>query len=556
MRQKSVLRAGPFLLFVLFLSAASEQPTVADGALINGRIFTLDPEKPWAEAVAIKDGRFLAVGTSNEIRRLIGPETKVLDARGKLVIPGLIDAHVRFAAGGHSLMSLTFRGVRTVEKIQEIVAARITELPAGGAVFGSQYDQTLFPEQKWPTKEDLDIVSPNNAVVIERVDGHSVWVNSEALKQSGITKDTKDPFGGEIVKDPATGEPTGILKEAAAGLLKVKTPPSETTPREDIERALSYAARLGLTGVHTAASLEELEVCRQIRSEGLLSLRIYAWIPPDQVEKYAGRGFKPGQGDDRLKVGFVEASVDGTLGSGTALMFEPFADEPLKIGLPRYTEVDLNVMIERAYRNGNQIGVHAVGDKGVRWVLDGVDRAEKRLGKKGLRPRIEHAQVIVPSDLKRFKDLGVIASMQPSRCTTDLRFCEARIGKERSKNADVWRSLIEAGVHIAFGSDWPAEPLDPMRGLYSAVTRKNIELDYPPGGWFPEQRLTLSEAIELFALGSAYASFEEKDKGSIEPGKLADMVVLSKDFFRLDPREILTTEVLYTVVGGKIVYNR
>jgi len=550
------LAASLLLVLGLFPVLAGQQPSAADGALINGRIFTLDPEKPWAEAVAMKDGRFAAVGSSNEIRRLIGPATKVMDVRGKLVIPGLIDAHVHFASGGRSLASLTFRGVRSVEKIQELVAAKIRELPAGETVFGSQFDQTLFPGQKWPAKEDLDAVSPGNAVVIDRVDGRSVWVNSEALRQSGITKDTKDPFGGEIVRDAATGEPTGILKEAAAVLLKVKKPASETTPKEDIEHALTYAAGLGLTGVHTSASLEELEILKQIRAENNLTLRVYAWLPAEDIDKYIAQGLKPGQGDNRIKIGFVDASIDGTLGSGTALMFEPFTDDPLKIGLPRYPENDLDALIEKATKNGYRVGVQAVGDKGIRWVLDGVERAQKKFGKKDLRPRIEHAEIIGPGDVKRFKTLGVIASMQPAQCTTDLRFCEARIGPERSKNASVWRSLLQAGAHVAFGSGWPVEPLDPMRGLYSAVTRKNIETDSPPGGWFPEQRLPLSQAIELFTLSPAYASFEENEKGSIQPGKLADMVVLSKDFFRLDPKEILTTEVLFTIVGGKIVYNK
>jgi len=548
------------LLILAFLAlrvgTAAQAPTVADMALVNGKIVTLDPKNPAAEAVAVKDGRILAAGSAAEIGRFIGPGTQVLDVKGKLVIPGLIDAHLHFASGGRSLASLTFRGMSSVEKVQEMVAARIKELPAGETVNGSEYDHTLFPGQKWPTRADLDKVAPANAVVIHRVDGHSVWVNSEALRQSGITKDTKSPFGGEVVKDAATGEPTGILKEAASGLLKVKPPSKPSSLKDDIERGLAYAAKLGLTGIHTSASLQELELFKQLKAEGKLTLRVYAWLPIDELDRYIKLGIKQGQGDDMVRVGFEKAFIDGSLGSGTALMFEPFLDDPTKSGLAQYKEEAYDVLIEKAHRNGYQTGTHAIGDKGVNWVLNAIERAERKYGQKDLRHRIEHAQIVIPSDVKRFKQLGVIASMQPTHCTTDMRFCEKRIGPERSKNAYIWKTLLDAGAAIAFGTDWPVEPLDPMRGLYSAVTRKNIEGGYPDGGWFPEQRLTMDESLRLYTLGSAYASFEEKAKGSIEPGKLADFTVLSRDIFRVDPKDVLTTEALYTILGGKIVFQR
>ncbi len=543
-------------LLALSLGAAAQAPAVADLILVNGKIVTLDPKNPAAEAVAVKDGRILAAGTTAEIRRYAGPATQVLDVKGKLVIPGLIDAHLHFASGGQSLASLTFRGVTSVEKVQEMIAARIQELPAGETVNGSEYDHTLFPGQKWPTKADLDKVAPANAVVIHRVDGHSVWVNSEALRQSGITQDTKSPFGGEIVNDPATGEPTGILKEAASGLVKVKPSSKPSSLKDDIERGLVYAAKLGLTGIHTSASLQELEIFRQLRAEGKLTLRVYAWLPIDNLDRYIKLGIKQGQGDEMVRVGFEKAFIDGTLGSGTALMFEPFTDDPTKIGLPQYKEETYYALIEKAHKNGYQTGTHAIGDKGVNWVLNAIERAEKKFGAKDLRHRIEHAQIVIPADVKRFKQLGVIASMQPTHCTTDMRFCEIRIGKERSKNAYIWKTLLDAGAPMAFGTDWPVEPLDPMRGLYSAVTRKNIEGGFPEGGWFPDERLTMAEALRLYTLGSAYASFEEKIKGSIEAGKLADFTVLSRDIFRVDPKDILTTEPLYTILGGKIVFQR
>jgi predicted amidohydrolase YtcJ len=529
---------------------------VAELAVVNGTVFTLDPERPLAEAVAVKDGKILAVGDASEIKRFIGSATTVLDVKGRLVIPGLIDAHVHLVEGGRSLAGLSFRGVTSMERILDRIASTIGVSAPGETIEAGQFDHTLWPGQKWPIRNDLDTIAPGNAVVILHVDGQSVWVNSEALRQSGITKETPSPFGGEIVKDPATGEPTGILKGAAMGLLKVKPPSRAPAPKDDIERGLRYAARLGLTGVHTSASLEELELYKQLQAEGKLTLRVYAWLSIADFETCLRRKIKQGQGDEWLKVGFQKLFLDGSLRSGTAFLFEPFADDPLKIGLPQYRENAYAALIARAHKNGYQTATHAVGDQAVNWALNAIEQAEKAFGKKDLRHRIEHAEVIRPADIARFKPLGVVASMQPIRTTADIRVGEARLGRDRSAQASVWRTLLEADAKIAFGSDWPIEPLDPMRGLYSAVTRKNIELGIPPGGWFPGQKLAVGEAVELFTLGSAYASFEENIKGSLEPGKWADLTVLAKDIFKTDAREILTTEIFATIVGGRIVYRR
>jgi predicted amidohydrolase YtcJ len=534
----------------------AQSPDRADLVLQNGRVFTADDGLPWVEAVAVKNGKILAVGTAADLKGLIGPGTKVLDVQGKLVLPGLYDAHTHFSSGGRSLSTLSFRGVNSVQKVRDMVAAKIKELPAGAPVEGSQYDHSLFPGGNWPTKEDLDKVSPNNPVVIERVDGHSVWVNTLALKQSGISKETKNPFGGEILRNPKTGEPTGILTEAALRLLRVKGPRQASTPEEDILRGLAHAAKLGLTSVATDSSLKEIEIYRKLEAEGKLTLRVYAWLPVEGIDAYIAKDIRQGQGDEKVKVGFLKMFIDGTLGSGTALMLAPFADEPQKSGLPQYPYERFASLVDKALSNGYQIGVHAIGDKGVRWVLDAVEASWKKNGRRDLRPRIEHAQVIDPQDVPRFAALGVIASMQPTHCTTDMRFCERRIGLERSRNAYIWRTLLEAKAHLAFGSDWPVEPLDPIRGLYSAVTRKSVEFDTPEGGWFPGQCLTMAEAVKLFTRDAAYASFEENLKGQLRPGMLADMVVLSKDIFSSAPKEILTTEALWTIVGGKVVYGK
>jgi predicted amidohydrolase YtcJ len=546
---------GLFLAFNLS-QAHARQAAEADFALVHGKVFTGSDSLPWAAAVAARDGRIIAVGTDLEIQKLVGPGTHVIDAGGRLVIPGLIDAHTHFSSGGRSLIGLSFRGVRSISKVREMIAAKIKALPPGTPVMGSEYDHSLFLGGHWPSKEDLDSVSPANAVVIRRVDGHSVWVNSLALKQAGITKDTKDPFGGEILRNPETGEPTGILTESATDMIRTPETGVRSTPEQDIVRALAHAAQLGLTGVHTDSNLWEMKIYQSLAERGNLTLRVYAWLPAEGLDSYIKNGVRRGQGDAMVRVGFLKAFIDGTLGSGTALMFAPFSDEPGKIGLPQMPQADFDEFIAKAHENGYQTGTHAIGDKGVAWVLDAVAKARRRFGAKDLRHRIEHAQVIIPGDVPRFKELGVIASMQPTHCTTDMRFCESRIGRERAKNAYAWRSLLASGARMAFGSDWPVEPLDPMRGLYSAVTRKNIEDDFPEGGWFPEQKLTMAEAVRLFTAGSAYASFEEDLKGILEPGKLADMVVLSKDLFTIPAREILETRCVTTILGGRVVFQK
>jgi len=544
------------LISILTLASLTCRPAPARQAdlIIAGKIFTGLNSQPFVEALAAVGDKILATGSREEINRYAGPETRIIELAGGVAIPGLIDAHTHFSSGGQSLIELSFRGVDSVEKVQQMIAARIKELPPGTPIFGRDYDHTLFPGQIWPDRSDLDKVSTDNPVVIRRVDGHSAWLNTVALKLSGIDSRTPDPFGGEIVRDQTSGEPTGILKESAMNLIKIQ-PSIQSSPEEDILRALDHARRLGLTGVHASTDLKELEIYKKLKDEGRLTLRIYAWLPVEEMDQCLKLGLRQGQGDEFLKIGFLKAFIDGTLGSGTALMFEPFADAPGQSGLAQYSEQEFDELIDRAYANGFQVGTHAIGDKGVSWVLKAIEKAEKKYGQKNLRYRIEHAQIIKPEDIKKFKELGVIASMQPTHCTTDMRFCEQRIGRERSKYAYAWKSLLESGAKLAFGSDWPVEPLDPRRGLYSAVTRKNIEHDFPEGGWFPEQTLTLAEAIECFTSGSAYASFEENLKGTLEPGKLADLTVFGQDIFSLEPKAILTAPVIYTIVGGKIVYQ-
>jgi predicted amidohydrolase YtcJ len=523
------------------LGSAQNQPT-ADLVITNAKIFTVSEGSPYVQAIAVKDGKILALGSNQDIAPYTGTTTKVLDVEGKLVIPGFIDAHCHFGSGGHSLSMLDLGNALSVVYIQEQIAARIKELPEGAPVFGfaSFPNPGLFNGLGWPTKEILDEVSPNNPVVMRRRGGHAVWVNSAALKKSNITKDSEVPEGGEIVLDPETGEPTGILKEAAQSLLKVWDQPK---PKEDIERALEHAAKLGLTSIHTGSYLQQIEIFKQLRDEGKLTLRVYAWLSLDDIDDYIQKGIKQGQGDHMVKVGFLKAFIDGTIGVRSALMFEPFAEEPGNTGLAQYEEQEFYALVEKAHANGYQVGVHAIGDKGVHWVLNAIERAQQKHGKKGLRHRVEHNTVTTFDDTKRYGRLGVVASMQPN-ITGNEMYRRMRLGVERARRVDMWRTLLNNGAVLAWGTDWPVSPLNPMFNLYQLVTR-----------YYKEERLTMAEAIKYYTYGPAYASFEEDIKGTLEVGKLADMVVLSQDLFTILPREITKTEVLYTILGGKIVYE-
>jgi len=531
------------ILFIGLLCIHAQQQEQAEMAVINGKIFTVSEKNPEVQAVAVKDGKILALGTDEEIKKHIGPSTQVLDVEGKLVVPGFIDAHCHLSYGGSTLSMLDLREAVSIKFIQEKIAARIKELPEGATVVGyASYPNTgLFKGLGWPTKEILDEVSPENPVLIRRMGGHAIWVNSVALERSGITWDTESPSGGEIVKDPETGEPTGILKEAASSLLKVRIP---WNPRENVENALEHAAMLGVTGVQTDAGLSFVELLDQLKKEGKLTLRVYAWIPVHELDRHIENGIKRGQGDEMVRVGLVKIYIDGTIGVRSALMFESFTEEPGNTGLAQYEEEEFYALVEKAHANGYQVGVHAIGDKGVHWVLNAIEKAQKRHGRKGLRHRVEHCTVITFEDAERLGGLGVIASMQPNITGSEL-YRRMRLGVERARRVDMWRTLLNNGAVLAWGTDWPVSSLNPMENLYQLVTR-----------YYKEERLTMAEAIKYYTYGSAYASFEEDIKGTLEKGKLADMVVLSRDLFSIPPREILKTEVLYTILGGKIVYQK
>jgi len=552
------MRRLVFLLLALSAPLVAQQPATL--VVTNAKIMTMDPRHPRVEALAARGEWIVALGTVSEIQKLVGPQTRVVDARGRLVVPGFNDSHAHFGGGSAGLRSLNLYGVNSLAEVQRLVAERVAKAKPGEWITGSRYDHTLWGTA-WPRKEDLDKVAPNNPVVLTRASGHSAWANSLALKLSNITKDTPNPAAGEVQKDPKTGDPTGILLESAAGLVRVQR--SQTTPeerrqraRDDLVAGFRFAAELGLTSVQSSSSLEELDLLRELQKEGKLTLRYDGWLPLASAQSLADQGVRTGQGDLWVRVGFLKGFIDGTLGDGTAAMFEPFADREGFLGLPRMTQEQLDSAVILADRLGFQIGIHAIGDKGSHMVLDAYEKAAARNGTHGMRHRIEHAQIIKPDDLGRFGQLGVIASMQQTHATTDMRFAETRIGVERAKTSYAWRSILETGGMLAFGTDWSVEPLDPMRGVFSSFTRTNIQRMEPKDGWFPEQRLTMWESIYYYTWGSAYAEHLENLKGSLAVGRLADLVVLDHDLFSVPAEQILQTKVDYTVVGGRVVWDR
>ncbi len=512
----------------------------AEFALVNGRIWTVNAANPWAEAIAVAGGRIIAVGSEREIRRFVTRDTEVLDVGERLVLPGFIDSHCHLPSGGQSLTQLDLR-LASIETIQARLAEEIARVPAGQAVYATASfpDTDLYPGLGWPTRELLDAVSPDNPVVIGRSGGHAVWVNSKALEISGLTAASEVPFGGEIVLDPGTGEPTGILKEAAASLLHVPMP---WTPRDVIERAVAYARRAGVTCAATSSNSEQREIYRALNEAGNLTIRICAWLGSWELEECIARGVRHDQGDDMIRTGMMKLFLDGTIGVRTAFMFEDFTEEPGNRGLAQYGEEEFYALVARIHAAGIQVGVHAIGDRAVHWVLNAVERAQQAHGVMGLRHRVEHGTVMLAEDTARFAELGMVASMQPN-ITGDQAYREQRLGVERAHRVDMWRTLLDNGAHLCWGTDWPVSNLNPMGNLLQLVSR------------YPEQRLTIEEAIYHYTMGGAWAMFREDDLGSLEAGKLADMVVLSRNIIEGRSYEILSAHVDYTILGGRVVYE-
>jgi predicted amidohydrolase YtcJ len=527
----------------------------ADLILFNGRIWTGNQKQPWAEAVAAKGERIILVGSNREAKKLADAKTRVLDLQGKLALPGFIDDHTHFIEGGFHLLSVDLRDAATPQEFSERIKNQAAKLPKGRWIRGGDWDHERWGGEL-PTKEWIDQFTADNPVFVTRLDGHMGLANSAALKLAGLTKETIAPTGGTIVKDPRSGEPTGVLKDDAMALVyRILPDESDAEVEEALKAALDYAANVGVTSVQDITPWRDYEVYKKFKEANRLTVRVYARTPMSQWKRQAEIVRQQGAGDNWLRLGGLKAFMDGSLGSTTALFFEPFTDAPNTRGLmleANTPEGKLKETMKEADKAGLQCSIHAIGDRANNLLLNYFEAIEKENGKRDRRFRIEHAQHLLPTDIARFAKLGVIASMQPYHAADDGRWAEKRIGKERIKTTYAFRSLLDAGAVLTFGSDWFVAPLSPIKGIHAAVTRQTID-GKNPDGWVPEQKISVEEAIRAYTASCAYAEFAEKEKGTLETGKLADIVVLSQDLFKINPNDIEKTRVVTTIVGGKIV---
>jgi predicted amidohydrolase YtcJ len=520
---------------------------------VNGDIYT-QATTARAQAIAVSNGCIVAIGSNDDIRKLKGEHTQVVDVGGHFVMPGFNDAHVHLEEAGLELQSVDLRGTRSLQEMQQRIAAGARNAAPGEWLVGGGWDQTLWTDQKLPDRQDLDTVTGGHPAVFSRVDGHIAVANTAALKAGGVTAQTQAPQGGSIDHD-SSGEPTGILRETARGLVESKIPPpSPARRREAAELALADAARWGITSAQDNSSWDIFLIYEQLEREGKLTLRISEWLnfgdPVDVLESH--RAHHPAN-DHMLHTAMLKGFMDGSLGSRTAALLAPYSDDPGNSGLARYEQDKLNRMADERVAAGFQIGFHAIGDRAVQMALDAFAAAEAANPQAhNFRFRIEHDQVITPAQFVQYRKLGVISSMQPSHLLTDLNWAMARLGPERAKTSYPWKEFLDSGVPLAFGTDYPVEPITPFRGVYAAVTRMN---EAGTKSYFPEQKLTIEQALAAYTTGSAYAQFAEKEKGTLAPGMLADFVVLDRDLTKVAPPEILKARVLRTVVGGETVYE-
>jgi hypothetical protein len=549
------VRALVVALALVPLLVTASQPTASSPvtmAVVNARVWTGDTARPWADAIAVSGETIAAVGSSAEIQKMAGG-AKIIDAHGAMLVPGFIDAHVHFLDGGFALSSVQLRDAKTPAEFVRRIKAYAATLPKGAWVLGGDWDHTLWGGEL-PCREWIDSVTPDHPVWVSRLDGHMGVANSAALRAAGITRATPDVDGGTIVRD-ANGEPTGVFKDNAQGLVGKAIPddPPEVEDRE-LDAAMAYVAEQGVTSVDHMGTWNDLAVFERARKAGRMRTRISAAVPLATWERLRDTIAARGRGDDWLHIGGLKGFVDGSLGSHTAAMLQPFTDAPKDTGLLVNTPEDLYTWTSGADKAGLQVICHAIGDRAIRLQLDIYQRVEQEDGPRDRRFRIEHAQHLAPSDIPRFAKLGVIASMQPYHAIDDGRWAEAVIGHERAKTTYAFRSLLDAGARLAFGSDWDVAPPTPIMGIYAAVTRQTLD-GKNPGGWIPEQKITVQEALEAYTIDAAYASFDEKRKGSLVKGKLADFVIIDHDLTKMPPEQIRDAKVMMTVVGGQVVYT-
>ncbi len=555
-------------------------PIPADLILTNANIETMDDAHPLANAIAIRGEQIVAVsyapassasGANDDAQKFIGPHTRVLDLHGQFAMPGFNDAHLHLANAAYAKIEVDVEGTKSLAEFQQRIRARLPEYASGEWIPVEGWDHTLWAEKRFPTRQDLDAVSTQNPIIALRIDGHVSVANSLALQIAKITAKTPDPPGGRIERDPQTGEPTGMLDEdAARNLVTNLIPPYAHAKRAQIfEKLFNYIAQFGVTSVQEFSVIvakddddygwENFQIYQEIQRAGKLNIRITSWLPfelplarLEQMRQEGGTGV--GADGAWLKTGALKEIVDGSLGARTAAMLAPYSDDPSSTGILRIPPEKLTALAIERDRAGFQFAFHAIGDRTNRVALDTFAAVLAANGPRDRRDRIEHAQIVAPEDFARFAQLNVIASMQPSHLLTDQRWAIDRIGPDRVKGAYAWRTMEKDGIHLAFGTDFPVESVNPLRGIYSCVTRE-LPQGGPAGGWQPQEKLTMHECLAAYTTGSAYAEFEEKTKGQIAPGMLADIVVFPKNLNAIPPAELLTLPVTMTIAGGRITYR-
>ncbi len=552
------------LAFPLAGDVAAQSTEPATLILTNAVIHTVDPNRPKAEAVAIRGDRIVFVGSERGAMLHRGRGTRVIDLEGLTVVPGFIDAHAHLAGLGDRLQILDLTGTRSYAEIIERVRKRAQDVPSGSWIRGRGWDQNDWADTRFPTHDELSAAVPNHPVYLRRVDGHAALVNARILEMAGITRETPDPEGGRIIRDPRSGEPTGVLVDKAMGLFTDLIPePTPEEQREAIVLAIEECLRWGVTSIHDAGVSPQasvgpgtLELYRSLAREGRFRLRNYVMIRSDDetLQQFFPRGPAIGLYDNHLTIRAIKITADGALGSRGAALLEPYSDEPDNRGLVTTSPERIRRVAVAALKNGFQLNVHAIGDRGNRLVLDAFESALKEVPVADHRFRIEHAQVLHREDIPRFAELDVIPSMQQTHQMSDMYWAVDRLGHTRARGAYAWRSLLETGVTIASGTDFPVEEVNPFRTFLAGFTRSDEE-GWPAGGWFPEQRMTREETLKSMTIWASYAAFEEDIKGSITAGKLADVVVLSQDIMSVPAQRVLDTQVEITILGGEIVYT-
>jgi hypothetical protein len=549
------LRRTSLVLLALFLGACQPEPQQEAATLVvtDARVWTGDPDSPWAEAVASNGETIVAVGSKADIEPYIGPDTEVISVPGSMLVPGMIDTHVHFVTGGSGLAAVQLRDAATPEEFVERIGAFAETLEPGEWILNGNWDHENWGGEL-PRRDWIDAVTPDNPVWINRLDGHMALANSLALDKAGVDADSPAVAGGEIVRDEA-GAPTGVLKDNAMGLVESAVPdPGEAQLDREVAAAMEYVASNGVTSVHDMAGWNSLAAYRRARANGELITRIYSVMPLADWQRLRDEVAANGRGDEWLRIGGLKGFMDGSLGSHTAAFFEPFTDAPDDRGLLINELDDMRSWISGADAAGLHVMVHAIGDRAIRSLLDIYLDVVEENSERDRRFRIEHAQHIHPDDIERFGVQNVIASMQPYHAIDDGRWADKVIGTERAKTTYAFRSLIESGAHVSFGSDWFVAPPTPLDGIYAAVTRRTLD-GANPDGWVPQQKITVERALGAYTSEAAYASFEEDVKGTLRPGMLADFVLLDRDITAIPAEEIAGTEVLKTIVGGRIVFS-